>query len=57
MQAGKPSATAIAVHELVHSGDLTAAQAALLLELRRLHAWRRRPWWDRLITRLLGGGP
>lgn len=43
--------------ELVHSGRITAADGAFLLELRRELAWRRLPWWDRLITRLLGDGP
>lgn len=45
------------IRELVHSGRITAADGAQLLELRRMLAWRRRPWWDRLITWLLGGGP
>jgi len=45
------------IRELVHSGRITAADGAQLLDLRRLLAWRRRPWWDRLITGLLGGGP
>jgi len=45
------------IHDLVCAGTITAHQGALLLELRRLLAWRRRRWWDRLITRLLGDGP
>ena len=45
------------IRELVDSGRITTADGAQLRELRRLLAWLRRPWWDRLITRLLGGGP
>ena len=45
------------IRDLFYSGKITAAQAAWLYELRQLLAWRRLPWWDRLITRLLGGGP
>lgn len=45
------------IQDLVRHGYITPAQGADLYEVRRLLAWRRRPWWDRLITRLLGGGP
>lgn len=45
------------IRDLVFSGGITAVQAAWLYEVRRQLAWRRLPWWDRLITRLLGGGP
>jgi hypothetical protein len=37
--------------------DGKRAYEARLYEVRRLLAWGRRPWWDRLITRMLGGGP
>jgi hypothetical protein len=37
--------------------DIIAKMIGRRVRLRRLLAWRRRPWWDRLITRLLGGGP
>lgn len=45
------------ISDLCKCGRITPEQGALLYEIRRLHEWKRRPWWDRLITRLLGGGP
>jgi hypothetical protein len=45
------------IPDLVRHGHITPDQGARLCEVRQLLAWRRRPWWDRLITRLLGGGP
>jgi hypothetical protein len=37
------------VQQLVSSGRVTPAEGALLLELRYEIAWRRKPWWHRLI--------
>lgn len=37
------------VHDLVCSGRITAEQGARLLELRRLIAWKRMPWWERTL--------
>lgn len=46
----------LSVHDLVRSGRITPADGARLLELRRELAWRRRPWWERALLRLLYGG-
>lgn len=39
----------ISVSDLVRSGRCTPEQGAMLLEMRRLVAWKRRPWWSRAI--------
>jgi hypothetical protein len=35
------------IDDMVSSGRITPADGARLLELRRLVAWRRKPWWQR----------
>lgn len=35
------------IHSMVRDGRITPREAALLLEYRRLLAWKRRPWWER----------
>lgn len=35
------------IHSMVRDGRITPEQGALLLEYRRLLAWKRRPWWER----------
>lgn len=44
------------VSDLVRTGHITPEQGAWLLELRREIAWRRSPWWQRALLRLLWGG-
>lgn len=43
------------IHDLVRTGAITPSQGADLLEFRRQLAWYRRPWWQRLLIRLLVG--
>lgn len=38
------------IHDLVREGRITPADGALLLELRRELAWRRKPRWERALT-------
>ncbi len=45
------------IRERYFADAITAERAVELRWLVTLGEWRRRPWWDRLITRLLGGGP
>lgn len=45
------------IRERYFADAITAERAVELRWLVRLGEWQRRPWWDRLITRLLGGGP
>lgn len=45
------------IHDLVCSGRITPAQGAMLYEFRRLVAWYRLSWWERLAIILLGGRP
>jgi hypothetical protein len=40
------------IHDLVRSSRITPSDGALLLELRRVIAWRRLPWWKRLLHAL-----
>lgn len=35
------------IHDMVRDGRITPREAALLLEFRRMLAWRRLPWWER----------
>jgi hypothetical protein len=37
------------IHDLVRDGRISAHDGAMLLELRRLIAWRRLPWWKRWL--------
>lgn len=37
--------------------NMTAERAVEFRWLVRVGEWRRRHWWDRMITRLRGGGP
>jgi hypothetical protein len=45
------------IHDLVRSGRITAAQGAELIAYRRLLAWKRKPWWERLVLVLMGVRP
>jgi len=45
------------ISDLSRNGRITPEQGALLYEIRRMLEWKRRPWWDRLISRLLGERP
>lgn len=39
--------------DLTRTGRISPETGALLLELRRRIAWRRRPWWERAVITLL----
>src|SRR5689334_8420354 len=47
---------AVTISDLVISGRITPEQGAWLYELRHEIAWRRKPWWERALLRLLWGG-
>ena len=36
--------------DLTRTGRLSPEDGAMLFELRRMIAWRRRPWWQRWLT-------
>jgi len=46
-----------AIRDRLFSGAITTERAVELRWLVKRGEWRNRPWWDRMITRLLGGGP
>lgn len=40
------------IHDMVRQGRITARDAAVLLELRRLVLWYRKPWLERAAITL-----
>lgn len=38
------------IYDLVRDGRATPRQGALLLELRRLLQWKRKPWWNKAVV-------
>lgn len=43
------------IHDMVRSGELTPEEGARFYEARREIVWMRKPWWVRLLLRLVWG--